>query len=649
MGATKKIGLRKKLKSAKIYNRLAESAELYAAGRAGLYRDPELQTALEWNDSQIPSKPWAQRYHSGFSDAIAFLKESEQKALEEAAENEKKRQKELENAKQLAIEKAREARRLKWLLVAMAFLVVIAFATAIVAYRANQINFRLSNELREERDISRSNEQAALDNERRALEIGQIAEQRAIRLQASNFRIDSLFKELQNQLVATQESEDNARILAQIAETQRQNAEEAAEAESLAAQRALEESERANDAFTIANQRLIQSRGLLLTSKAREALDSGDSELGATLARQAYAFDLLNGQRDRGQVFGVIRSAVSALISESVVSRVIDHNGDDIRAVGFSSSNWIASGSEQGMIYLESPDNAYYILKGHNDWVRRVSFGQGGSVLGSSGRDGTIRLWQISDQSEPLEMIFPTDYEGMAPIAFDSEALSSIENSIVLRNRLQSTIEELSDRLGGRVIAVEYLGESGYIIAGIENGSLGIILDLSDAMLDIIFPGLQEGRIEDIAVNLENTKIAVSGGSNSIKLLPWPYLAQSRISELNGHGSVVNSIDFSPNGEMLASASSDGTLRLWDLSGTNKGTIILDGHTSWVRDVAFGPDGKSIVSGSADGTTRVWQIDEAYLVDQLCGLEPAELTEEQWLEFVEADISYEIYYQSCTD
>jgi len=58
------------------YKRLAETALLHEHGRAGLYRDPDLQMALDWEAQEAPDKGWAMRHHQGFAEAIEFLHES---------------------------------------------------------------------------------------------------------------------------------------------------------------------------------------------------------------------------------------------------------------------------------------------------------------------------------------------------------------------------------------------------------------------------------------------------------------------------------------------------------------------------------------------------------------------------------------------
>ena len=71
------------------------------------------------------------------------------------------------------------------------------------------------------------------------------------------------------------------------------------------------------------------------------------------------------------------------------------------------------------------------------------------------------------------------------------------------------------------------------------------------------------------------------------------------------YGSPINSIAFSPNNPLLASASADSTIQLWDLN-TNTLRATLRGHTSDVLNVAFSLDGSLLASGGTDGTVRLW-------------------------------------------
>jgi WD40 repeat protein len=69
----------------------------------------------------------------------------------------------------------------------------------------------------------------------------------------------------------------------------------------------------------------------------------------------------------------------------------------------------------------------------------------------------------------------------------------------------------------------------------------------------------------------------------------------------------MNGCAFSPDGVLLAIASDDRTVRLWQVSNGIE-YAMLTGHASWVDRCAFSPDETLLATASNDQTVRLWQV-----------------------------------------
>ncbi|MFD5270863.1 helix-turn-helix domain-containing protein [Streptomyces sp. NPDC058335] len=111
------------------------------------------------------------------------------------------------------------------------------------------------------------------------------------------------------------------------------------------------------------------------------------------------------------------------------------------------------------------------------------------------------------------------------------------------------------------------------------------------------------GPVNGVVFGPGRRLLASASSDGTVRL--WDVATRRGAGNLVGHRGPVRSVAFSPDGRTLASASSDATIRLWSVSGRAQ-TAVLTGHQGPVRAVAFSPDGHTLASAGKDGTVRLW-------------------------------------------
>jgi WD40 repeat protein len=99
--------------------------------------------------------------------------------------------------------------------------------------------------------------------------------------------------------------------------------------------------------------------------------------------------------------------------------------------------------------------------------------------------------------------------------------------------------------------------------------------------------------------------LASAGYDRTVRL--WRAVTGQEAEEMIGHTRAVTSTVFSPDGRWLASGSLDRTIKLWDVSSGREART-FEGHTHGVVSLAFSPDGQWLASGGEDKMVKIWEV-----------------------------------------
>ena len=286
----------------------------------------------------------------------------------------------------------------------------------------------------------------------------------------------------------------------------------------------------------------------------------------------------------------------------------------------------LAVGTDVGVwVYDVASGKETALFTGHTGQVNALAFSPDGKLLASGGfKNRIVQVWELETGRKHTTLKLTDNIYSMASLAFsqDGKKLVGVEDLFGIKHWDVNTGRKLLDENEGPADDKIVFSQDGSTFAsGDHDGKILLWTDTGQQIAKLkghssFFSG--DGFIREIASDVFNVPPATISAldlSTDGKLLAsasldetvqvWNINKRSKLTTFKGHKAVVSAVAFSPDAKTVASGDVKKKIKLWDVSSRRE-RATLTGHTSGVHALVFSPDGNTLVSGSHDGTIRFW-------------------------------------------
>ncbi|MGE3820515.1 MAG: protein kinase, partial [Isosphaeraceae bacterium] len=282
--------------------------------------------------------------------------------------------------------------------------------------------------------------------------------------------------------------------------------------------------------------------------------------------------------------------------------------GKNVNALAFSPDGRIlATAGDDRAVRLRSvaswtPSSS---LERHSREVTGVAFGPDGRFLASASMDRTLRIWDLVDGRE---RIVPLGHQGhvlQVAISPDGSAVASAGSDWNVRVWRLDDLQQ-AHTFPGKTFALHPDGARLATADHEDDSPQNTIWRIDTGESVRVLEGLDSGLLR-LAISPDGRILASGHTDGSIGL--WDFATGRLLRRLERHATPVYSLAFRPGNGWIASGAIDGTIWISDLDSEE--SLKLPGHTSLVSSLAFSPDGSSLASSSKDLTAKVWSLTES--------------------------------------
>jgi len=353
---------------------------------------------------------------------------------------------------------------------------------------------------------------------------------------------------------------------------------------------------------------LNRARALGLAAASYELAQDGRSTAALLLAHEAVQYDphprTIQRLRDALNAPPEPRTTLSSRLM-ALGGFTLHPDGELILAF---EESWVHGDNTPRLFTLEG--DLVREFRGHTGQVVSARWTRDGAKLLTTALDGTVRLWDLEgDGSTVFRGDFPSQLARIAPnretlvTTFGSAGLAQLWTAAGERIAI---LETKGLDTGQNAVCLQYSSDSSLILCATDNRHVQVWDASGEPLVDFrLAPRKRDEEHSPVIARF------VSGGRNILTTAPgaglelWD-LNGRKVAVLEGHTGRVLSVDISPDGQLLLTASVDGTARLYDLNGNH---VQVFQHEDEVLCASFAPESARIVTGCKDGSSAIWALD----------------------------------------
>ena len=309
-----------------------------------------------------------------------------------------------------------------------------------------------------------------------------------------------------------------------------------------------------------------------------------------------------------------------------VLNKVLSSHLSEIWTVKFSpDGKWIASGSVDSTVKIWNKENGEIILNiKQPEGITSIDFSPDGNYLAAASYDAKVRLWKLPEGILTKEFIGHTGTVWSLNFSPDGRTIASCgeDATIKLWNTETGQIERTFQGHTRNIWDLKFNHDGTKLASGSFDKTIRIWNSSDGKLLHTLTEHTE--AIVALAFSPDGQKLASTSDDKTIKLWDTNNWKLIHSLETPEHGQAA---DFSTDNKFLLTGGRDKTMlgeflqnffgdseynkgvsmRLWDVQTGNL-LQTFSKHSNDVNDVSFSPDGKWIASASSDKTIQLWQL-----------------------------------------